>query len=190
MGGACRAGFALFVFPVVAKAAMTHTHAVRGTSMRLPRLSTSDWFLKAVVLCYEHPAVALDRMEKFSAHRGHAVLLKKLGMQPGYFALAPSPRGSCRGNPPRCSEKQEAPRRCCHCSRWKRCRPRRRRRDWIAGRPGVAQASEEGFRSSQNWQAGCSCRTGRRVETYQRFRLSTRRMGFAALCPPYDSAVV
>ena len=53
--------------------------------MRLPQLSTSDWFLKAVVLCYEQPAVALDRMEKFSAHRGHVALLRKLGTQPGYF---------------------------------------------------------------------------------------------------------
>jgi len=53
--------------------------------MRLPQLSTSDWFLKAVVLCYEQPAVALDRMEKFSAHRGHVALLRKLGAQPGYF---------------------------------------------------------------------------------------------------------
>lgn len=53
--------------------------------MRMPQLSTSDWFLKAVVLCYEQPAVALDRMEKFSAHRGHIALLRKLGTQPGYF---------------------------------------------------------------------------------------------------------
>jgi len=53
--------------------------------MRLPQLSTSDWFLKAVVLCYEQPAIALDRMEKFSAHRGHVALLRKLGTQPGYF---------------------------------------------------------------------------------------------------------
>ena len=53
--------------------------------MRLPQLSTSDWFLKAVVLCYEQPAVALDRTEKFSAHRGHVALLRKLGTQPGYF---------------------------------------------------------------------------------------------------------
>ena len=53
--------------------------------MRLPHLSTSDWFLKAVVLCYEQPATALEQMEKFSAQRGQAALLKKLAGQPGYF---------------------------------------------------------------------------------------------------------
>jgi hypothetical protein len=65
--------------------------------MRLPRLSTSDWFLKAVVLCYEQPAVALDRMEKFSAHRGHVALLGKLGMQPGYFGRCPFSSRLVRG---------------------------------------------------------------------------------------------
>lgn len=52
--------------------------------MRLP-FSTSDWFLKAVVLCYERPGEALERMEKFSVHRGQGALLKKLAGQPGYF---------------------------------------------------------------------------------------------------------
>src|SRR6201991_606646 len=84
MGRARRAGVSLFSFPVVAKAAMSR-RALRRTSMRLPHLSTSDWFLKAVVLCYEQPATALEQMEKFSAQRGQAALLKKLGAQPGYF---------------------------------------------------------------------------------------------------------
>jgi hypothetical protein len=53
--------------------------------MRLPHLSTSDWFLKALVLCYEQPAAALEQMEKFSAQRGQPALLKKLAGQPGYF---------------------------------------------------------------------------------------------------------
>ena len=53
--------------------------------MRSPQLSTSDWFLKAIVLCYEQPGVALEQMEKFSAQRGQAALLKKLAAQPGYF---------------------------------------------------------------------------------------------------------
>src|SRR5262249_25126249 len=55
------------------------------TRMRLPHLSTSDWFLKAIVLCYEQPAAALEQMEKFSEQRGRAALLKKLAGQPGYF---------------------------------------------------------------------------------------------------------
>lgn len=53
--------------------------------MRSPKPSTSDWFLKAIVLCYEQPALALAQMEKFSARRGRAALLKKLAGQPGYF---------------------------------------------------------------------------------------------------------
>jgi len=53
--------------------------------MRSPQLSTSDWFLKAIVLCYEQPGAALAQMEKFSAQRGQAALLKKLAAQPGYF---------------------------------------------------------------------------------------------------------
>jgi len=53
--------------------------------MRPPQLSTSDWFLKAIVLCYEQPGAALEQMEKFSAQRGQAALLKKLAAQPGYF---------------------------------------------------------------------------------------------------------
>ena len=53
--------------------------------MRSPQLSTSDWFLKAIVLCYEQPGAALTQMEKFSAQRGQAALLKKLAAQPGYF---------------------------------------------------------------------------------------------------------
>lgn len=53
--------------------------------MRLAQLPASDWFLRAVVLCYEQPGVALERMEKFSAQRGHGALLKKLAGQPGYF---------------------------------------------------------------------------------------------------------
>ena len=53
--------------------------------MRPPRLSTSNWFVKALVLCYERPGEALERMEKFSAHRGQGALLKKLAAQPGYF---------------------------------------------------------------------------------------------------------
>ncbi|MCP4617307.1 MAG: hypothetical protein GY844_12850 [Bradyrhizobium sp.] len=53
--------------------------------MRAPRLSTSDWFLKAVVLCYEQPGAALEQMEKFSAQRGQAALLNKLAAQPRYF---------------------------------------------------------------------------------------------------------
>jgi hypothetical protein len=53
--------------------------------MRPPQLSTLDWFLKAIVLCYEQPGAALEQMEKFSAQRGQAALLKKLAAQPGYF---------------------------------------------------------------------------------------------------------
>jgi hypothetical protein len=53
--------------------------------MRPPQLSTSDWFLKAIVLCYEQPGAALEQMEKFSAQRGQSALLKKLAAQPGYF---------------------------------------------------------------------------------------------------------
>src|SRR5262245_40886382 len=71
--------------------------------MRLPHLSTSEWFLRALVLCYEQPAAALEQMERFSAQRGQAALLKKLASQPGYFGRCSF---SGRIAPGRASEQQ------------------------------------------------------------------------------------
>jgi len=49
------------------------------------QMPMSEWFLKAVALCYEQPGRAVERMQAFGDQRGRGALLKKLAVKPGYF---------------------------------------------------------------------------------------------------------
>jgi hypothetical protein len=45
--------------------------------------SMSEWFVRAVALCYQRPGHAV--MQSFAELRGQAALLRKLSMRPDFF---------------------------------------------------------------------------------------------------------
>jgi hypothetical protein len=43
------------------------------------------WFVRAVSLCYQEPAIVVKRMERFSQTKGQNAFLKKLATEPAFF---------------------------------------------------------------------------------------------------------
>ena len=47
--------------------------------------SMSEWFVRAVALCYQRLGHAVRRVQSFAELRGQAALLRKLSMRPDFF---------------------------------------------------------------------------------------------------------